>query len=70
MCPQGLHFIYSILPVTLHDQSNFDKPFLFLEIQAGRTNLGFPKTFRGRYSAFIEYLYNRSPKNFKILSRF
>ena len=35
---------------------------LFLEIQAGRTNSWFPKTFLGDISVFVEYLYNRSPE--------
>ena len=43
--------------------SNLVKPCLFLEISAGRTNLGFPKTFLGWYLfIFVECLCNYRPK--------
>ena len=38
-------------------------PSLFLEIWAGKTNSGFPKTLLGRYLfVIVEYLSNCSPK--------
>ena len=40
-------------PVTSHDQSNFGKPPFFMEIQAGKTNSGFPKTFLGGTSYML-----------------
>ena len=45
------------------------KPSLFLEISAGRTNLGFPKSILGVFFVFVENLCNHKSKirtkNFK-----
>ena len=43
---ERINSIYRFSTATSHDQSNFGKQnlLLFLEIQAGRTNSGFPKT--------------------------
>ena len=40
-------------PVTSQDQSNFSKPHPFLEIQAGRKNPGYFKTFLGDISLYM-----------------